>query len=90
MGLAEGFFKCFGQQMEIDGDNQTAGGDPEAYRGGKTGEADGAGRQKQDPIGVDDEFNDPLLSIHTNAFAGLKISQFLDGQTNVSDGGDDT
>jgi len=83
MGLAERLFEGLGKQMEIDGDDQPPGGNPDTHLGRKIGEADGAGRHEQEPIRVHDKFNNPLLSIHTNTFTVLKISQFLDGQTNV-------
>ena len=72
--------------MEVNRNDESAGGDSGADLGSERRKPDETGNQQQKPVAVRDKLEDTLLGLHARAFTGLKISQFLDGQTYVPDG----
>jgi hypothetical protein len=56
--------------MEIDGDDQAAGDDAQAHRGRKIDETDGTGHEQQKPVGMRNDFENPLLVFHAISFDG--------------------
>ena len=52
MRRGEGLAQGSGQQVEINGDDQSTGGYADAHLGGKINEADSAGENQQKPVGT--------------------------------------
>ena len=68
MRRGEGLAQGSGQQVEINGNDQSAGSYANAHLGGKIDEAGSTGDDQQKPVGTRNEIQDTLLGFHAVAF----------------------